>query len=109
MTSWDIQPESSRSAVDGARTQLEGLSQVTPDLGAAVADAGAATKSAAITAALADLHELRLKPLVAETEAAGEGVCDTVDGVIDTIVSGDEQMRQEAVASLRTADEATGF
>lgn len=109
MATWDIQPESSRSAVDGARTQVQSISQLTPDLESAVASAGAATKSSAIAAALADLHELRLKPQVAETESAGAGVCDTVDGVIDTIVSGDEQMRQEAVASLRTADEATGF
>ncbi|GAA3280929.1 DUF6507 family protein [Nesterenkonia halobia] len=109
MARWDIQPESSRSAVADARTQLEGISQVTPDLESAITGAGAATKSGAIAAALADLHELRLKPLVAETQSSGESVCDDVDGLIDTILSGDEQMRQEAVSALGTADEATGF
>lgn len=109
MASWDIQPESSRTAVADARTEVQSIAEVTPDLETALTDAGTATKSPAIAAALADAHELRLKPLVTETQSAGEAVCDDVDGVIDTILAGDEQMRQEAVDALSTADAAKGF
>ncbi|WP_460689780.1 DUF6507 family protein [Nesterenkonia suensis] len=109
MARWDIQVASSREAISGARAEIQSLDDQDPNLYARITAAVEAAHSAEITAALEQVYQDKLSPLLSDAESTALNACDRTDEVIEHHIDGDDQQRQEAEDAATKAENVKGF